>query len=79
MGGLSRMPPQVAPGQQTVPMNMNITVDMSTSDAILEMINTAQTSIDFAVYYFSLLGGTCPSVAENVPQGFALVSQPRCM
>lgn len=44
---------------QSIPIGMPIVPDIATHVALLEIFNNAQTSVDMAVYYFSLLGGVC--------------------
>lgn len=47
---------------QTVPMGMNFTTDITTTDALLALFNNANSTIDIVIYYFNLLGGM---VREN--------------
>jgi hypothetical protein len=50
---------------QTVPMGMNFTTDITTTDALLALFNNANSTVDVVIYYFNLLGGM---VLEDLAQ-----------
>lgn len=42
---------------QSIPMGMNISTDIETHVALIQLLDNAVSSVDFGVFYFALTGG----------------------
>ncbi len=42
---------------QSIPLGMNISTDIETHVALIQLLDNAVSSVDFGVFYFALTGG----------------------